>query len=102
MTIDYAPAALDELRRNMAYYEGKQPGLGNDLLDEVEAVVAGIARSPNSYPEFRRSGRRKARLNRFPHTVYFAPLPNGNIWVAAIRGDGQNDSWLTRQPADPA
>lgn len=102
MKVEYSPDALDELRRNMAYYEGKQPGLGNDFLDEVEAVVAGIARSPNRYPEFRCSGRRKARLKRFPYTVYFVPLPN-SVWIAGVRGDGQNDSWQTRQPpTDPA
>ncbi len=100
MNIEFDPEALDELRQNMGYYEGKQSGLGNDFLDEVEAVVAGIAHSPKKYSEFRRSGRRKARLNRFPHTVYFLPLPNGGIWIAAVRGDGQNDSWLTREPPD--
>ena len=95
--IEYDPDDLDELRRGMAYYEGKRPGLGHDFLDEVEAVVAAIVRSPNRYPQFRRSGRKKARLNRFPYTVYFVPLPDG-VWIAAVRGDGQNDSWLTRRP----
>ena len=100
--IEYAPDALAELRGAIAFYEGRQPGLGLDFLGEVEVVVAHAERSPTRFTRHRASGRRKARPNRFPYTVYFDEIPNG-IWIAAVRRDGQNDSWIDRQPpTDPA
>jgi len=100
--IEYDPDALTELRQAMTYYEGRQPGLGLDFLGEVEVVVAHAARSPATFTRHRPSGRRKARPNRFPYTVYFDEIPNG-IWIAAVRRDGQNDTWINRQPpTDPA
>lgn len=100
--IVYDDDAHQEVVDGMDYYDGQQPGLGFDFYQELQGVVARVVQSPRIFPEFRRSGRRKARLKRFPYTVYFTELPDG-IWIAAVRGDGQNDSWLTRQPpTDPA
>jgi hypothetical protein len=100
--IVYDDDAADEVREGMDFYDGRQPGLGLEFYREVAAVVARAARSPATFTRHRPSGRRKARPNRFPYTVYFEEIPNG-IWIAAVRRDGQNDSWINRQPpTDPA
>lgn len=100
--IEYDPEAVDELRQSMSFYENRRTGLGLEFLDEIEAVVTRAVGSPATFTHHRRSGRRKVRPNRFPYTVYFAEIPNG-IWIAAVRRDGQNDSWINRQPpTDPA
>lgn len=95
--IEYDPEALAELRQAMAFYEGLQSGLGLAYLGAVEVVVARAARSPATFTRHQLSGYRKARPNRFPYTVYFDDIPNG-IWIAAVRRDGQDDSWISRQP----
>ena len=63
------------------------------------AAVAKIAGTPRAFPFFRQTTFRKVRTDRFPYTVYFAEYTAG-IWIAAVRRDGRNDSWLTREPPD--
>jgi toxin ParE1/3/4 len=98
----YHDDARDEVREGMDFYDGRRQGLGFEFYQEVSAAVAKITHTPRVLPFFRQTIFRKVRTDRFPYTLYFAEHPGG-IWIAAVRRDGRNDSWLTRQPpTDPA
>lgn len=64
-----ADAKLDSLDA-VAYYDGEQPGLGGEYLDDIEAILARIEENPLQFPivdaDFRR-----AMSRRFPYFVYF-------------------------------
>ena len=45
--------AVAEIDHEVDYYESRQPGLGDELEDEIDAVVAMILR----FPKPRRSGK---------------------------------------------
>lgn len=99
MTPVYHDGARDEVREAMDFYDGRREGLGFEFYQEVRAAVAKIAQAPRAFPLFRRTIFRKVRTDRFPYTLYFAEH-TGGLWIAAVRRDGQNDSWLTREPPE--
>jgi toxin ParE1/3/4 len=64
------PQAEMDLADAVMWYEDQRPGLGNQLLDEIELVMDRIRRSPLQFPEVGNRVRR-ALLRRFPYSVYF-------------------------------
>ncbi|MBI5769770.1 MAG: type II toxin-antitoxin system RelE/ParE family toxin [Verrucomicrobia bacterium] len=52
------------------YYDSQVPGLGADFLRRYDALVATIRRRPGLFRTIRH-GVRKARLTRFPYSIYF-------------------------------
>ena len=66
MKIRLIPAAKTDMFRIWAYYEKKQPGLGDDFLDELGAAVRLVRDFPSAPPEFWK-GTRRVLLKRFPY-----------------------------------
>jgi plasmid stabilization system protein ParE len=68
-------AARNELRAVIAWYEDKQPGLGEEFFAEVERILQMIERHPGlgvsapCVPIER--GTRRLPLHRFPYTVVY-------------------------------
>lgn len=62
--------AESDLRAAMAWYESEREGLGDELLADVDGVLASVAERPASFPlvlpPFRRG-----LLARFPYAIYF-------------------------------
>lgn len=46
----FTPEADDDVVGSYDWYEGREPGLGEDFLRSVEACVRGIQRHPEMYP----------------------------------------------------
>jgi plasmid stabilization system protein ParE len=100
MTIEVRPAAQDDARHEMLYYDGLQVGLGRDFVSDLLDAYKVIQRQPQSFGrvQFSPSGReiRQYILRRFPYSVVYEILP-GRIAVLAIihhsRGPGY---WLRR------
>jgi hypothetical protein len=44
--IAFHPSALAEIEHARDWYEGKQPGLGEDLVDEVERALTRLEAAP--------------------------------------------------------
>lgn len=62
--------AVEEIDHEVDYYEARQPGLGERLEAEVDAVLDLIAEFPYAAPPWRsRPDVRIAALDRFPFTV---------------------------------
>lgn len=68
-------AARDELRGAVAWYEEKRPGLGAELVAEVEGTLELIERHPGlggSVPRVASErGTRRLPLRRFPYAIVY-------------------------------
>lgn len=63
-------AAERDLFEAANWYDRIRPGLGSELLDEIDGAFARIAERPRAFPEVHRKVRRLV-LRRFPYLVYF-------------------------------
>jgi plasmid stabilization system protein ParE len=68
------PDADAELTDAAQYYESRQPGLGVDLLGEVERAFDQILANPEACRKIGRRVRRKS-LWRFPYNLIYAVYP---------------------------
>ena len=86
MRLPIHQAAVVELDEAIAFYEGERPGLGLELLDEVEAAVSFAVDNPGAgeacSPELGRFDARRFMVGRFPYTVYVATTRTGREVVA--------------------
>ena len=91
-------AAQRELARAMAWYDERCPGLGSDLLAEVEAATNKLRLAPEHCPHYKRTDFRKQFVERFPYLLFFLEMP-AHIWIAAI-ADGRRRPgyWKRRKP----
>jgi plasmid stabilization system protein ParE len=97
------PEATQELAAAAAWYEQRREGLGLELLAEIDAVIASIARGPSRFPLYPRvAGEltvRRAPARRFPYAIAFIELPTvvrilavaherrrPGYWVGRLRG----------------
>lgn len=90
--------ARAELRQSATYYESQRPGLGDDLMEEVERGLRRIEQLPRSLPSHGTTGLRKCILKRFPFTIFFLELDD-RIWIAAVAHQRRRPNyWAHRQP----
>jgi hypothetical protein len=50
----FHPAARDELREALEWYDAQRSGLGDELLDIVRAAIDRVGEFPDLYPEVAR------------------------------------------------
>jgi plasmid stabilization system protein ParE len=91
----YTPEAENDVAESYDWYEGCEPGLGEDFLRCVEACVLGIQRHPQLYPvavdEFRR-----ALVRRFPFEIFYE-ADNERIIIYSIFHCSQDpQKWRSR------
>ena len=70
----FHPAARDELREALDWYDAQRAGLGAELLDIVRAAIDRIGEFPELYPEVI-PGLRRAVLSRFPYALFYRRHP---------------------------
>ncbi len=68
------PDADAEVSEAARYYESCEPGLGSDLLGEVERAFDQILKTPEACRKIGRRVRRKS-LWRFPYNLIYAVYP---------------------------
>jgi len=81
----FHPDALAEIESARDWYEDKRPGLGGELVDQVERVLERIEAAPTSFartPETRAA--RRAMLGRFPYWVVFTVLDSDDVLIVAL------------------
>jgi toxin ParE1/3/4 len=87
MIFEIRPAAHDDARHEMLYYDGLQYGLGADFIDDLVDGYRVIERQPQSFGRIRTATRgreiRQYILKRFPYSVAYELHP-GRIEVLAI------------------
>jgi plasmid stabilization system protein ParE len=74
-----AEADLDEARR---WYEAERVGLGNELIDAVDAVLDRVQRAPRLYAKMFQE-LRLALVRRFPYAVVYR-IDEDQITVVAV------------------
>ena len=75
------------------WYDEQQPGLGDDFLDESEAVIAALADNPLLY-SIRLADVRCVRLRRFkPYGVYYI-VRGREIILLAIHHSSRHPRWV--------
>lgn len=94
------PEAKQELAAAAAWYEERHEGLGRELVEEVDAVLAAIAPAPNRFPLYPRVapalGVRRAAARRFPYSIAFIDLADA-VRVLAVAHDKRRPGyWVGR------
>ena len=69
--IVFRSVARLELEAAVAWYEAQRPGLGQELESEINRVMDQIRAHPEQFRHVRPRVR-KAKLRRFPYSIYFA------------------------------
>lgn len=86
-----------DFAESVAYYETKEPGLGQRFRNQVVATVDRIRRSPE-LPRLRPKGYRRANLHVFPHYVAYV-IRGDVIWIVAIAHGYRHPAfWIHRLP----
>jgi plasmid stabilization system protein ParE len=70
----FHPAARDELREALDWYDEQHAGLGAELLDTVRSAIDRVSEFPDLYPEVV-PGLRRAVLSRFPYALFYRRHP---------------------------
>ena len=62
--------AIIDLQDAFEWYEGQKPGLGYELIEEVQIGYEKICNSPQHYSAINNTYR-KLKINRFPYLIIF-------------------------------
>ena len=76
------PEAEWELEAAALWYEQRQPGLGDDFLDEFEATLRRIVREPERWRVFQ-GDNRKLNFHRFPYAIVYS-LKADTLFIKAV------------------
>ncbi len=77
------------------WYEGEEPGLGLEFLEELRAAYHRILDHPLGYQDLR-SGIRRALTRRFPYAVYFSIEEEAIVIVAVLSTARDPEEWQRR------
>ena len=82
MRLVVRPAAANDLASAYRWYEQRQTGLGEDLLQAAQALMDQILLLPRAYPVVHRDTRR-ALIQRFPYGIFYR-LDGDAVIVVAV------------------
>ena len=94
--ITFHPDAEAEINEAARYYEDRSPGLGSELLGEVERALGLISRNPEACQRVGRRARRRS-LWRFPYNLIYAVYPDRIRIVAFAHQKRRPFYWRKRQ-----
>ena len=89
------PAARVEMFTAQDWYEREARGLGVRFRGEVDFQVNGIVANPLRFPEILAHVRR-ARLRRFPHSLFFRPLQDAIYVIDCFHPSRDPMIWQSR------
>jgi plasmid stabilization system protein ParE len=87
-----AETDLDEARN---WYETQRTGLGDEFIQEVDAVLRRIGRTPRYFPKIHGEVRR-ALVRRFPFAVYFVRDRRRSIIIGVLHHRRNPAEWQRR------
>ena len=95
LTLNYHPAASEELIEAAHFYEGREKGLGDRFLDAVNASLETMRRNPMLGRSDER-GRRRWLVHRFPYLIIYR-LVDGFLYILAVAHTSRKpDYWQSR------
>jgi toxin ParE1/3/4 len=87
--------AAEEMRAAAAYYEGRERGLGDQFLDEVEEGLPRIQRFPQLWPIYEGDYQRYL-LKRFPYGLIYRIDPEQIFIMAVAHLHRRSGYWRSR------
>jgi len=93
--IEAEPAVEADVEAAFDWYEGEEPGLGFEFLEELRAAYHRILEHPFGYQDLR-SGIRRALSRRFPYAVYFSVEGETIVIVAVLSTARDPAEWQRR------
>lgn len=92
-----SPLAEAELQESAQWYEDRRPGLGDEFLDAVLALLRRVQEHPHHFPCVRGDVRRAVVIKRFPFSIYFREVEPERVEILAILNDSRDDEvWQKR------
>jgi toxin ParE1/3/4 len=93
--IRFIPVARRELARAALYYDGRQHGLGDRLLEVVGAAVRDIRDFPNAYPMID-DVHRRCLTRVFPYAIVYR-IEFDIVWVIAVAHASRRPNYWRRR-----
>ena len=90
----FRPKASAEALESKAWYNSREPGLGNQFIEDLGSTVSRIVERPAMFPRVH-SEIRRAVLRRFPYAIYFREKAE-TIVVLAVHGRQNPKRWQSR------
>jgi len=91
----FTEEAENDVVSHYAWYEDREPGLGEDFLRCVEACVLAIQRNPRLYPvvldDFRR-----ALVRRFPFEIFYELAEQAIVIYSVFHSSQYPQKWHNR------
>jgi toxin ParE1/3/4 len=98
--VRFAPQVPDELAEAVLWYEARRSGLGEELLDEIDATLPLVGSRPRSFPRLQDVGAsheiRRALLARFPYAIVFLVRQEEVRVLAVAHVKRRPGYWLSR------
>jgi toxin ParE1/3/4 len=89
-------SAEQELTSAAQWYESKQPGLGSEYLDAIDAAFQAVQEAPETFPTWEGTSYRKFVVQRFPYVVFYVVGDEEIEVVAVAHGRRRPGYWLNR------
>lgn len=96
-TVQFFPAAQEELREAVSYYNSQCAGLGFEFAAEIRKTIARILHFPTAWTCLSPRTRR-CLANRFPFAVIFQFTDTKVFIVAVMHLKREPDSWQNNLP----
>jgi len=93
--IDAEPSVDADIEAAFDWYEGEEPGLGFEFVDELRHAYRRILDGPFKYQELR-SGVRRSITRRFPYAIYFSVEDEVIVVVAVLHTARDPAEWQQR------
>jgi plasmid stabilization system protein ParE len=96
-----------ELAAAAAWYDDQRPGLGDDLLEEVDVACEALRTGPNAWPRWpdappREPPIRRFLLRRFPFALAYQVFADRIVVLAVAHTSRAPMYWASRDRRQPA
>ena len=98
MKVSLKTEALQDLRDSTAWYEDREPGLGEEFLAEVQRSLSLISNTPEVWPGARRGQHPIHRflLSCFPYAIAYQTLADSLVILAIAPHRKRPRYWADR------
>ena len=93
--LEATPTVELEVEAAFEWYEGEEPGLGFEFVEELLAAYQRILDQPFGYQDLR-SGIRRALTRRFPYAAFFSVEGETIVILAVLHTARDPEEWQRR------
>ena len=91
------PEAEADLTDAALLYDSREPGIGLELLSEVNSAIARVLNNPDSFTRVRRNPPiRRVLIRRFPYRVFYINRRDSIVVFAVLHAARHDRIWKHR------